>query len=249
MRILIFDFGLRGNPMLGGAALFLAALALILPACTGPQQVKEVTETRTVTPPAKPSEPTPSSTDRFEKSEAPPLDSRLRGNDGKGMMDSRLRGNDDKGMMNPHTAMTPPFTWTVPPGWEALAPTAMRLANFKVASNAEVECYVTVLQGTGGGLAANVNRWCGQMGQPEMTPEALAALSKIEVLGQQSPVAEIAGNYTAMTSGTKPGYLLLGLVAELPDLSVFVKMTGPEAAVRAEHENFLAFCQSLREGQ
>jgi len=152
----------------------------------------------------------------------------------------------DKAMPAGHPSIAP-FAYTTPDSWEEAPPTAMRMANFRLKSNAEAECYLTLLQGAAGGVAANVNRWRGQMQQPELTEAELAALPEVEVLGKPGKVVEITGNYVGMTGGEKPGYMLLGMVTELPGRTLFVKMTGPEAAVRPEKENFLAFCRSLRE--
>ena len=39
---------------------------------------------------------------------------------------------------------------------------------------------------------------------------------------------------------------MLGAVSILDGQAVFVKMTGPDAEVNAERDNFIAFCQSLK---
>ena len=122
----------------------------------------------------------------------------------------------------------------------------MRVANFKLAANPEVECYLTVLQGAAGGIEANINRWRGQMSQEALKPEDIAALPRIDVLGKQGAVVETLGSFSGMTGDPKPGYALLGMIVELPERSVFVKMTGPETAVKAEKDRFLAFCRSLK---
>jgi hypothetical protein len=45
----------------------------------------------------------------------------------------------------------------------------------------------------------------------------------------------------------RPGYRLVGALIEAPDRAVFIKMTGPDALVEAEKDNFALFAQSLRE--
>src|SRR5688572_18937213 len=54
--------------------------------------------------------------------------------------------------------------WITPAGWSELPTSAMRVANFRVGDDERAECYLTLLGGDGGGLAANVNRWRAQMG-------------------------------------------------------------------------------------
>lgn len=125
--------------------------------------------------------------------------------------------------------------WTTPAGWKEGPAKQMRLVTLVPADKTGVECYVTVLQGTGGGLEANVNRWRGQLGQTPLSAAEVAALTVVPVLGRDARFVEIEGG----------GSGLLGLVCELGAQTVFVKMTGPVEVLRAERERFLAFCKSL----
>lgn len=139
-----------------------------------------------------------------------------------------------------------PYTWTAPETWTSVAPTQFRPANFTLGENGEVECYLTVLGGTGGGIESNVNRWREQMSQAPYTPEEMEALPTIGVLGQEAVLVEIDGTYTGM-SGTEHGenYRMLGVILEDEGQAVFVKMTGPADAVAAAKDDFTAFVQSL----
>jgi hypothetical protein len=125
--------------------------------------------------------------------------------------------------------------WTAPEGWIAGPAKSMRIVTLTPKDRPGVECYVTVLSARGGGLEANVNRWRDQLGQPPLTADAIAKLDKVTVLGQEARFVEI----DAGANG------LLGLVCDVGTHTVFVKMTGPMEALRAERERFLAFCRSL----
>jgi hypothetical protein len=103
------------------------------------------------------------------------------------------------------------------------------------------------LPGDAGGLRGNLDRWCDQVGRPPLTDEAFAALERIEVLGQRVPLLALEGDFTGMDGATRSGHGLLGVACIRPGESVFVKLTGPEALVRAEHGNFVAFVRSLEE--
>jgi hypothetical protein len=150
-----------------------------------------------------------------------------------------------EGALPPGHPAISPYKWQLPEGWSEAPATSMRIGNFKVASSPETECYLTLLKGTAGGVDANINRWRRQMGQPELKPEEIAALPKADVLGQQAPLAEIAGSFTGMAGQQFPDYMLTGVVVTLADETLFVKMTGPAAVVKAEKDHFQAFCKSL----
>ena len=129
------------------------------------------------------------------------------------------------------------LTWTAPDGWERAPSTNFRHPNF-TAAEGQVECYVTILGGTGGGVAANINRWRGQLQQPDLTAAELDALPRLTVLGQEAPMVAIDG----------PNGSMLGVVCMLGPRAVFVKLTGPRAEVAGERERFTAFCTSLELG-
>jgi len=135
--------------------------------------------------------------------------------------------------------------WTTPAGWNREPDRPMRLATFTTAGGA-VECYVIVLAGSAGGVAANINRWRQQMGQSALSPEEIAGLPKLQVLGQEAPLVTITGDYAGMSGEIKTGQTLMGTVCPWGDQTVFVKMIGPEAAVTAEAGAFTAFCESLK---
>ena len=132
-------------------------------------------------------------------------------------------------------ADTGSMKWTAPAGWTQGPAKQMRVVTFVPKDAPGVECYVTVLSGTGGGLTANLNRWRDQFGLPPLTAEEIAALPTLPVLGRPARMIEIDGG--------KSG--LFGLVCELGTQTVFVKMTGPMESLRAERERFIAFCKSL----
>jgi hypothetical protein len=135
------------------------------------------------------------------------------------------------------------LTWTAPEGWEDGGDRMMRVVTYEIG---EVECYITSLSGPAGGVAANINRWVGQMGQPELDEAALAALPEIAILNTTAPMVEVSGNFTGMSGVEKKAYTLLGTVVPQGDKTIFVKMTGPSDAVAAEKDKFIAFCASIK---
>ncbi|MCE9593268.1 MAG: hypothetical protein K8S98_03645 [Planctomycetes bacterium] len=137
------------------------------------------------------------------------------------------------------------FEWSPPAGWKRGPEKAMREITYLVGDDGATECYVTLLAGTGGGTLANINRWCGQLGQTPMPENALSKLEHVKMLGADGVLVEIERG-AAATSGAE---YLLGAVCEQPERSVFVKMTGPRAVLERERAAFVEFCKSARRAQ
>ncbi len=139
------------------------------------------------------------------------------------------------------------IAWDVPEGWTASAATPPRLGTFKPKDATQAECLVTVLRGSGGGVAANMNEWRRQMGQAKLTPNEYTALQRIPVLGVDAVYIKVEGDYKGKSGEDETDAILYGLIAPREHDTVFVKMWGPASELEGEEERFLAFCRSLRE--
>ncbi len=138
------------------------------------------------------------------------------------------------------------FTWDKPAGWVELAPAQFRDVNMQPAGDPEMQCYMTILSGSGGGLPANINRWRVQLGLAEASAEELSSLPTSNLLGGMATVIELDGSFAGMDGIAQPGYRLLGMILMTPQFTVTLKMTGPAAKVAAEKTRYLDFCASLR---
>ncbi len=140
----------------------------------------------------------------------------------------------------------PKLSWTAPAGWtQESKPRSMREVTF--VPMAGVECYVSILRGAAGGVAANVNRWRNQVGLSPLDTPGIAALETVTVLGHEARVLDAIGTYTDMAGKKHENTTLLGVVCELEDSTLFVKMIGPTVDVSAERSRFLALCGSLKD--
>jgi hypothetical protein len=137
------------------------------------------------------------------------------------------------------------FTWLTPDGWTRSADRPMRVVTYTMGESGKSECYVTTLSGAAGGVTANINRWQNQMGQQPLSQSEIEALPDVEVLGKPCKLVQIGGDFTGMDGQTTQNASLLGIVCELPNQTLFVKMTGPANEVNANKEAFIAFCESL----
>jgi hypothetical protein len=99
----------------------------------------------------------------------------------------------------------------------------------------------------GRGTAANVNRWRKQMGQPDLTEDEVNALPKRVLMGIEGVLVDLTGAYTNVgATEAAPEQRLLGVVAALGEVGLFVKMVGPKEVVAANQTQFDQFVASLR---
>lgn len=129
--------------------------------------------------------------------------------------------------------------YEIPAGWQHKPGSSMRKASYAI--GAEGECYVVVLNGNGGGVAANINRWRSQLGQGNMTAEAIARLPRWKACERDAIVVQIDGDF-----GERKGVQMRGLILTLDRATVFVRMVGPKAEVEAAAGAFEQFCKSFR---
>lgn len=126
----------------------------------------------------------------------------------------------------------------------------MRVATYTVPGGAESlagECAVFFFAtGEGGTIEANVERWSRQFeGTPK--PERSART----VRGVPVTMVKLSGAYLApggpmmQSQGKRPGYVLVGAIAETAQGNIFFKLTGPAATVTAAQAEWEALIASL----
>lgn len=141
-----------------------------------------------------------------------------------------------------------------PEDWQDLGPQGMRQAQYLAApvagDNAPAEINVFYFgANSGGGVEANLQRWIGQI-----TPEDGAGEPVRDTFtsdgGMPGHVVMVDGAYKSGggrpmggDGEVLPGYRLVGVVIEGPQGSVFFKLTGPQATVRAVEDDVLATVQ------
>lgn len=134
-----------------------------------------------------------------------------------------------------------PFAFVVPSGWKSVAPSSpMRKAQLEIAKGSE-KAEVTFFHfdaGQGGSVTDNVTRWFNQFPGSE-------GKQKTETLQAGSVKVTFATTEGTFDSGMpgghttpKSGYALYGAILESSTGNVFVKMTGPEALVKASGDAF-----------
>jgi hypothetical protein len=143
------------------------------------------------------------------------------------------------GGMNPNGGNN--SIWTIPADWRQLPPAQFLLAEFSIAgtNGATAEVNVAELNGEGGGLAANVNRWRGQLGLPAVS-EILT--SSFDVGGGKAQVVDLSGT----DSKTGKPVRLIGAIVPQNGQTWFYKLMGAEQIVAQQKDAFIQFIQSAK---
>ena len=127
--------------------------------------------------------------------------------------------------------------YTVPEGWEELPASGIRKANLKVTSETgSAEITVLTFPGDVGGRLANINRWRGQVGLDEATPEDLPAYTEGTVISNHR------GLYVRLEGEAQT---ILGALLPFHDNTWFFKMLGDTPTVLANEAAMKQFLDSI----
>jgi hypothetical protein len=149
------------------------------------------------------------------------------------------------------------LTYTAPASWKPVATSSsMRVAQFAVPRAAgdaqDAEFVLYYFGGAGGTIEANIERWVGQMQQPDGRPSsAVAKRQSRTVNGLKVTLVDVPGTYVAeMTPGSpqrhnSPGFHLRAAVIETSNGPYFIKLTGPAKTIAASEKSFEAFLASV----
>lgn len=127
--------------------------------------------------------------------------------------------------------------WTDPAGWQRESGSGMRVATYKLGEG--LECSVVSLGGAAGGDLANVNRWRGQMGLPDVNSLQGIATSLKTPIGT-SVLVDLEG------AGAKQGQRMVAAIVTDGGVTWFFKLTGPVEAVGRAKPNLSKLLGTLR---
>jgi hypothetical protein len=149
------------------------------------------------------------------------------------------------------------LTFTAPPAWKSRpAASSMRVAEFVVphadGDSEDAELIVYYFGSGAGTTDANIDRWIGQIQQPDGSATRDKAKRSTQTInGLHVTMVDASGRYVAeMRPGAsehfnKPGFRLRAAVVETPHGPYYIKMTGPEKTMGAADADFTAFLGSL----
>jgi len=151
--------------------------------------------------------------------------------------------------------------FTAPPAWKTRpAASTMRVAEFvvpKAAGDAEDAELIVYFFGSGfgsvaGGVEANVDRWIGQMQQPDGSASKDKTRRETQTInGLKVTTVDLSGTYIAEVRPgateryNKPNFRLRAAVVETSGGPYFIKMTGPAKTMAAADADFKKFMASV----
>jgi hypothetical protein len=150
------------------------------------------------------------------------------------------------------------LTFTAPAGWQQSRPTSsMRVAEFTLpradGDSEDAQLVVYFFGGSGGSVDANMQRWVGQIQQPDGKPSsAVAKRETRHVNGLTVTLLDVSGTYVAETAPgasehhNQPGFRLRAGVIETSGGPYYVKLTGPARTVARWDRAFNDFIASIR---
>jgi len=132
-------------------------------------------------------------------------------------------------------------TWQVPAGWQEVPAGQFLVAKFTLTGDGGATAAVNVSSspGDGGGLAANVNRWRGQLGLASIV-EVLTTPVQIST-GKASLV-----DFTGTDARTGQPARLVGIVVTQSDQTWFYKLMGDAKVVESQKDAFTKFVQGVK---
>ncbi len=133
----------------------------------------------------------------------------------------------------------------------------MRAAQYKLPRvNGDKEDGLLILYffglGQGGSAQANIDRWIGQIVQPDGRPSKERAKTRSETInGLAVETVDVMGNYSGgMSPDSAPAdkqaiFRLRGAVIDTPKGSYFVKLTGPEKTISHWESAYIEYLRSF----
>lgn len=131
--------------------------------------------------------------------------------------------------------------WQAPAGWQSVSAGQFLVAKFMINGDngTTADVNVSTSAGDGGGLAANVNRWRGQLGLPPV--EEIATMT-FAVPGGQAQLVDINGTNSQSGQAAE----IVGIVVMQPGQTWFYKLMGDPKVVAAQKDVFTQFVRGVK---
>jgi len=148
------------------------------------------------------------------------------------------------------------LTFTAPTDWKpVVVSSSMRVAQWALPHAAgdtqDGELVVYYFGGQGGSLEANIERWVGQIKQPDGRPSTVKRDSRT-INGLKVTLVDLSGTYVAeMSPGSgqlhnSPDFRMRAGYIETSNGPYFIKLVGPAKTIAANEKSFETFLTSVK---
>jgi hypothetical protein len=147
--------------------------------------------------------------------------------------------------------------YKTPEGWVFMSPnSSMRTAEFVLpvttGDTEDANMVIFYFGGGGGSIEANLERWMGQVKQPDGRPSrSVAKVDEFMANGLKMTVLDVTGTFVAPIvpgqpeANNKPNFRLIAAVIETPGGPYFVRLTGPARTVAKWKPSVNAFLHGV----
>jgi hypothetical protein len=130
--------------------------------------------------------------------------------------------------------------WQVPAGWQEVPGGQFLVAKFDISGpSGTASVNVSSSTGEGGGLAANVNRWRGQLG---LSPTDEISATPLDVAGGKAQLVDLSGTDARSGQPTR----LVGVMVPQSGQTWFYKLMGDPKVVESQKDTFTQFVQGVK---
>ena len=151
--------------------------------------------------------------------------------------------------VDPLTSIFLGLTTTKPENWTpAILENAMQRVRYIVpgVEGEEPASLVIFSIGAGGEVQANIDRWAGQVTNPDGSPGE-PKVEEFTVSDMTITLVELLGNYQGMgMAEAKSNQLFLSAIVDAPSGRIFIRLVGQEQTVEANRESYMAFLKGLK---
>ena len=131
--------------------------------------------------------------------------------------------------------------WQVPAGWQEVPAGQFLVAKFTLTGDGGATAAVNVSSspGDGGGLAANVNRWRGQLG---LSPSPDISATPVDITSGKASLVDFSGTDARTSQPAR----LVGIVVSQSGQTWFYKLMGDAKVVESQKAAFTRFVQGVK---
>jgi hypothetical protein len=161
-------------------------------------------------------------------------------------------------LLSPQPSPEGRLTFTAPAEWTSRQPqSSMRVAEYQLpptqGDREPAELVIYYFGGSGGSVEANVQRWLGQMQQPDGRESSTVATRESRTVNELAvSLLDLSGTYVAearpgsIEHYNKPSFRMRTAVIQTPRGPYYVKLVGPEKTVARWNDAFATFIGSVR---